>query len=399
MAAKVTKSKNYLDGLGKTLSTKMKAELKVSVANVESERERMKTQLDALAKKVRQPVTDWEADEKTRKEDIQTKITILASIGIDDYLIIEDAEVALELVGKTEIDHTYCEFRDEAKTAKALVVTQLSEKIQAFRKADADALAAKELDEAKKEIADLKAQLAAQSEVKSDVTEEKPIIETEKAEETIPETISGDSGKGQPIARSYAIGGGMSPPTKKINGSSSSGCQWPDPDPKPEPLKPGLSDPAKTEPPKSLIDEDERKVNSSILNSFVGGGVSVKEGKIAVTMMARDQVPHVKITYKEEAKKIEGGLEYNFHVETVTAGQPRAYADSYYEYKVTSTRGEHFVKNFCMNVLRKSYEKNDMPDAFSGQLVSFKKITSHNADAFGKEPETYSYKTTELYTG
>jgi len=92
--------------------------------------------------------------------------------------------------------------------------------------------------------------------------------------------------------------------------------------------------------------------------------------------------------------------DYIFKVKTITAGQPRKYADSFYHYEVTSTRPEYMVKAFCMNVLRKSYEKKDMPNAFSGQLIEFKKITDNNEiQLFGKEPETYLYKTTELYTG
>lgn len=92
--------------------------------------------------------------------------------------------------------------------------------------------------------------------------------------------------------------------------------------------------------------------------------------------------------------------EYLFEIETIESGQKRKYSDSYYTYKITSNRPEHEVKAFCMNVLRKSYPKDKMPNAFACELLSFKKITNNNkGNLFGKEKETYEYKTTELYTG
>jgi hypothetical protein len=44
--------------------------------------------------------------------------------------------------------------------------------------------------------------------------------------------------------------------------------------------------------------------------------------------------------------------EYNFNVKVIREGQPRRYADSEYEYIVTSTLPERLVKLFCIHVLR-----------------------------------------------
>jgi len=95
-------------------------------------------------------------------------------------------------------------------------------------------------------------------------------------------------------------------------------------------------------------------------------------------------------------------LKYEFTVKVIEAGQRGKYADSFYSYEVTSIRPEREVKNFCMNVLKKSYTKEDMSDPFVGELIQFEKITNNNEGKKfldEKGPETYSYKTKELYTG
>ncbi len=93
---------------------------------------------------------------------------------------------------------------------------------------------------------------------------------------------------------------------------------------------------------------------------------------------------------------------FNFEVETIESGQRHSYGDSFYAYKITTNRPENEVRNFCMNVLRKSYETKDMPNPFSGKLIEFKKLTDNNKGKNffqSKEAETYSYKLTTLYTG
>jgi len=91
---------------------------------------------------------------------------------------------------------------------------------------------------------------------------------------------------------------------------------------------------------------------------------------------------------------------FTFEVETIEAGQRRAYGDSYYDYNVTSKLSEDMVKRFCTKVLRPSYPRSEMPDPFAGQLIKFEKITDNNkGDFLSSKPETYKYKCTSMYTG
>jgi len=81
---------------------------------------------------------------------------------------------------------------------------------------------------------------------------------------------------------------------------------------------------------------------------------------------------------------------YSFDVETLESGQRQRYGDSFYSYKITSDLPESMVKSFAMNVLRKSYKSDEMPNPFCGKLISFEK---------DKESQNvYIYKLTELYT-
>ena len=80
---------------------------------------------------------------------------------------------------------------------------------------------------------------------------------------------------------------------------------------------------------------------------------------------------------------------YNFEVENLESGQRGKYKDSYYRYKVKSDCSEHLVKRFCMNVLRVSYNEEDMTSPFCGRLLKFEKIESN----------IYIYEVMEAYTG
>jgi hypothetical protein len=94
--------------------------------------------------------------------------------------------------------------------------------------------------------------------------------------------------------------------------------------------------------------------------------------------------------------------EYVFKVINFEAGQRKPYGDSFYHYEVTSNRPYDEVKNFCMNVLIKSYPRNEMPNPFAGEFVEFKRLTNHNEGRKfldKRKEDTYRYKMKTMYTG
>lgn len=75
---------------------------------------------------------------------------------------------------------------------------------------------------------------------------------------------------------------------------------------------------------------------------------------------------------------------YTFAVYEIRGGQPRAYADSDYEYVVTSDQPEHVIKRFCTGFLKphnqskenwKKYTE-DAPSFFRG-YHEFDKLDEH----------------------
>lgn len=77
LAMKVAKSKTFLDSLGKDLVAEQKASIKL----VDVERKRMRDTLDALKTEVRQPLTDWEEDQKERAAKIQERFDEMKALG------------------------------------------------------------------------------------------------------------------------------------------------------------------------------------------------------------------------------------------------------------------------------------------------------------------------------
>jgi len=76
IAAKIAKSKTYLDGVGKELVDRLKEQPKL----VDAERKRMRDKLDALKDHVRKPLTDWENAEESRKEEIKAVLEMMMQI-------------------------------------------------------------------------------------------------------------------------------------------------------------------------------------------------------------------------------------------------------------------------------------------------------------------------------
>lgn len=70
LAHKVAQSKTHLDKLGKELTANWKKQAKV----VDTERKAMRDRLDALKEEVRQPLTEWENAEKSRKEALDRRV-------------------------------------------------------------------------------------------------------------------------------------------------------------------------------------------------------------------------------------------------------------------------------------------------------------------------------------
>lgn len=117
LAAKVARSKTYLDGIGK----EHVAELKSMPRKIDAERKAMRDRLDALKEEVRRPLTEYEQQETDRKAAIRARLNEFANPVSGNASDIRTRLATLEAVA---IDDTWEEFGLEAAKAKDSAILQ-----------------------------------------------------------------------------------------------------------------------------------------------------------------------------------------------------------------------------------------------------------------------------------
>ena len=111
VAAKVARSKTFLDGLGKNLV----ADLKKQTGVIDAQRRQLRNRLDILKQEVRKPLTEWEQAEKDRVMAIQERIDALMEPATGSVVEIEAHIAEIEA---TKIDDSFAEFAEKAALAK-----------------------------------------------------------------------------------------------------------------------------------------------------------------------------------------------------------------------------------------------------------------------------------------
>ena len=131
MAAKVNRSKSYLDELGKVYVS----ELKELPKRVDAERRAMRLRLDALKDEIRAPLTAWEDAIRARQERFQEQLDAIAAQALDlGGLTIGDLLARIEAVGNIEIDEEWEEYIHEAQEIKDKTATVLLHALEAAQR-------------------------------------------------------------------------------------------------------------------------------------------------------------------------------------------------------------------------------------------------------------------------
>lgn len=138
MAYKVAQSKTYLDGLGKDLVAELKEVPKLIDANRKTVRDR----LDALRDKVRQPLTEWEAEQERIKVEEEAK---RAAEELAKQVEV-DHEIALLLNDK--LDRDLLEAQQEAERQRIAHEEELKRQAAEQAKREAAEAARREIDAA-----------------------------------------------------------------------------------------------------------------------------------------------------------------------------------------------------------------------------------------------------------
>lgn len=181
LAYQVTRSKTYLEKVGKEYVTELKALPKV----VDAERKRMRDILDELSETVRAPLTEWENKEKARVQTHEQNITAIhAYTGATFQTSADVANAILEVEG-IALGESWEEFLPQATKAKDTVLMYLRGKKSLLeeeeRQAEEEAKARAEAEE--KERQEREAQIAKDAAEKAQrEAEEKAAREKEEAE-------------------------------------------------------------------------------------------------------------------------------------------------------------------------------------------------------------------------
>lgn len=111
IANKIARSKTYLDNLGKELVSEWKSKSKL----VDSERKRVREELDKLKEEVRRPLTMWENEEKERVEKYTLKIESLKGFLTPNFqLNSNQLKMDMDSLEAIEISDDWQEFKEEA---------------------------------------------------------------------------------------------------------------------------------------------------------------------------------------------------------------------------------------------------------------------------------------------
>lgn len=169
LARKVASSKVTMDDLGKNLVQSEKERLKV----IDSERKRMRDELDALKAEVLQPVEEWQKKEQERVEAINQKIKAIALLQVTSHpngepLTAEELKESLKKVEAIEITkEEYQECMEEAVITHRGVVATLRKFIPEREQYEADQAELQKLREEREKREKEEAEKKAQEEQKA----------------------------------------------------------------------------------------------------------------------------------------------------------------------------------------------------------------------------------------
>lgn len=128
MAAKIARSKSYLDNLGKLYVD----ELKELPKQVDAERRAMRNRLDALKDEIRQPLTEWEEAIERRQQRYREMLDGIALQATElGGLSAEELSVRLECVRNVEAGDDWEEYQQEAATTRDRAIAILEHALEA----------------------------------------------------------------------------------------------------------------------------------------------------------------------------------------------------------------------------------------------------------------------------
>lgn len=300
LAHKVAKAKVALDDIGKELV----AELKDVPKKIDAERKRMRDQLDALKDEVRAPLTQWETAEEERQQRHQQGIEWFR-LRADEYrdLNADELHATIADVQARTVDDTWEEYEAEAHRVKARALDALSQALVAREKYDAEQAELAELrrKKAEQEQKDRDARIAqeAADKAKRDA-EEKALAEKNAADrrELELKLQAEQAEKAAAQAKADKIAAEQRSEQERIAAierekQAAEAARQAE-------IKRQADAKAAEEAEAARRESDKAhkgKVNRAALAAFVKGGMTEECAKLAVTLIAKGEIPAIKISY------------------------------------------------------------------------------------------------------
>lgn len=269
-AARVSRSKTYIEKVATELKRAQDAIKKTISTNCEAASGRLVT----LAAQVRQPLTDWEAEEERKRLEAQEKAEKIASVFmalrnalITDGLSIEDLEARIGGLEAMTFDAELLgERHNEAVDLRDSTLETLHQRLAERQKAASDAA---EMERLKAELEQLRAEKEARDNPASTVTT------------TAPEALREDDAQGESQDDGQAY--------EEMAGHYVAGAQE-------EPSASPSETPAESE------RERKARINREALAGMTASypnlaPVAEDVARAVITLIANGRVPHISITY------------------------------------------------------------------------------------------------------
>ena len=202
LAYKVTRTKTAIDAAGKKLNEDARAKINA----VDAQRRKIREELDTLADTVRKPLTEWEAAEEARIENIKSTLAHIDACGKG---IIGGEPQAFgvlfrELEEKIIIDDSFGEFKEQAEAAKSDALAKLKIAFDAHQKAEADRIELEKLRAEKEERDRLEAERVEKERLAREQAEREAIEKAEHEQALKREAEAAERAKKEAEARAQA---------------------------------------------------------------------------------------------------------------------------------------------------------------------------------------------------
>ncbi|WP_272674791.1 MULTISPECIES: cell envelope biogenesis protein TolA [unclassified Providencia] len=268
LAYRVAQSKTYLDGLGKDLV----AELKEIPKLIDANRKTVRDRLDTLRDKVRQPLTEWEAEQERIKMEAKHAEALEMNAEIDK-------ENARHLALKIETDHEIALFMNEKRDRDLAEAKAEAERQQIAHEEEIKRQAA--------ETARLEAELKAKQEIEAAEQRERDAKEAqERAEREKQEAIERakqEAKEAQERAEREKQAAIEAERKKAL---------------KAEQARLAEEERKRQEDAKRQEDkEHRRKYNQETLQALVSNGFDEKLATEFIKLVASNQIPHMTMNY------------------------------------------------------------------------------------------------------